>query len=61
MDREFTHLLNTQLCGGRFPIPMDVVWVHMGLTPRASSFGARLEETPLIGHPVVPPPPGRQE
>jgi hypothetical protein len=61
IDREFTHLLNTQLRGGRFPIPMNAVWVQRGLTPGASSSGARPEETSLIGHPIVPPPPGRQE
>ena len=61
IDREFTHLLNTQLCGGRFPIPMNAVWVQRGLKPGASSSRARPEETPLIGHPIVPPPQGRLE
>ena len=61
IDREFTHLMNTQLRGGRFPIPMDAVWVQRELTPGASSSRARQAETPLSGHPVVPPPPRRPE
>lgn len=60
IDKEFTQLLNAQLRGGRYLIPMEAVWTRRGLTPGASSSGARPEETPLIGHPVVPPPPGSQ-
>ena len=61
IDGEFKNLLNKQLCGGRFPIPMDVLWVQRELTPRASSSRARPEETPLIGQPIAPPPRGRTE
>lgn len=60
IHKEFTQLLNTQLRGGKFLIPMEVVWTCRGLTPGASSFGARPKETPLIGHRVVPPPLGDQ-
>lgn len=60
IDKEFTQLLNAQLRGGRFPIPMEAVWKRRGLTPGASSSGTRLEETLVIGHPVVPPPSGSQ-
>ena len=61
IDREFTHLLNTQLRGGRFPIPMDVMWTCRVLRPGASLSGAKPEEMPLIGHPILPPPLGRPE
>ena len=61
MDREFIQMSNVELHGGRFPIPMDVVWVHRGLTLGASSSRSRLEETPLIGHPILPAPLVRPE
>lgn len=60
IDNEFMQLLNAQLRGGRFPIPMEAVWTHRELILRALSSSARLEETPLIGHPEVPPPSGSQ-
>lgn len=59
MDREFTQLLNAQLRSGRFPIPMDAVWIRRGLTLGASSSRVGFEEMLVIGQPSLSPSPRR--
>ena len=60
-EKHFMEQINTLLRRGNIPIPMDTLWAGVRMTPGASSSGTGSEGMPLIGHPILPPPPGRPE